>query len=150
MTPNDPFLTPLREAPQTEELREQLAALAHEQWSGWMRYLFEKCYSDHHGMAVVMPRESADRWRRQMNTPYAQLPEAEKDSDRKEADRVLALLPHLAAVESRLRALEAEMREELDFLNRTTARPNPARIVAWADKLTALLTPPGERQDEGK
>ena len=71
-------------------LREQLAALAHEQWSGWMRYLFSRCEPFRDGYRI--PHESALRWERQMSASYAELSEAEKESDRKEADRVLALL----------------------------------------------------------
>lgn len=81
----------VRERAQALELREQLAALAHEQWSGWMRYLFSKgCYTDMGD--YVIPKSSVLWWQRQMGTPYADLSEVEKDSDRKEADRVLALL----------------------------------------------------------
>ena len=81
------------------DLREKLAALAHEQWSGWMKYLFRQCregiYFDESGVAeaaVVIPHAAVERWKRQMNTPYADLPLEEKLSDREEADRVLALL----------------------------------------------------------
>jgi hypothetical protein len=38
-------------------------------------------------------------WQRQVGTPYADLSEAEKESDRKEADRVLAALREAAGVE---------------------------------------------------
>ncbi|HUU97488.1 MAG TPA: hypothetical protein VM487_17265, partial [Phycisphaerae bacterium] len=37
--------------------------------------------------------QDTDRWRGQMKRQYTDLCEDEKDSDRKEADRVLALLP---------------------------------------------------------
>jgi hypothetical protein len=73
-------------------LREQLVALMHDQWSGWLRYQWTRCTREDDGR-VIVPAEWADRWRRQMQTAYAELPEAEKDSDRAEADRVLALLP---------------------------------------------------------
>lgn len=76
-------------------LRERLAALAHEQWAGWMRYLFSRCEGPMptwESDGLLMPIEWVKRWERQMNTPYADLSEAEKDSDRKEADRVLAAL----------------------------------------------------------
>lgn len=80
------------------ELREVLAALAHEQWSGWMRYLFGKCSYTDMGDAVI-PKSSVLHWQRQVGTPYADLSEAEKESDRKEADRVLAALREAAGVE---------------------------------------------------
>jgi hypothetical protein len=72
-------------------MREALAALAHEQWSGWMEYLFSKSQDNADG-TVTIPAWAVERWKRQMTTPYAELPEAEKNSDRQEADRVLALL----------------------------------------------------------
>lgn len=79
--------------------REQLAEYAHEAWSGWMKYQFEKMTfrpvqhidGSSEGM-WVMPAWAVERWQRQMNTPYAELPESEKESDRKEADRMLAII----------------------------------------------------------
>lgn len=74
------------------DLREQLAALAHdEQWTGWMEYLFGLSRRNPDG-SVTIPAEHVARWMRQMATPYAQLSEQEKNSDREEADRVLALI----------------------------------------------------------
>ena len=70
--------------------RETLAALAHDQWSGWMRYLYGRCTS-HPGGALTIPAHWVARWQRQMNTDYDDLSEAEKESDRQEADRVLTL-----------------------------------------------------------
>lgn len=72
-------------------LREQLAALAHEQWCGWMRYMFGRS-SERIDGTVIIPRGLVERWTRQMETAYADLPEDEKKSDRTEADKVLALL----------------------------------------------------------
>ena len=77
----------LRQDPQVEAL----AALAHEQWSGWMRYLFAQFPKLYTGSRLI-PVEWATRWVRQMKTPYAELSETEKDSDRTEARRVLAVL----------------------------------------------------------
>lgn len=79
------------------ELREKLAALAHEQWSGWMEHVFRRCEAMPGTITgevapVVIPLWAVENWGRQMLTPYAELSEEEKDSDRKEADRVLKLL----------------------------------------------------------
>lgn len=77
----------------TDEFRERLAALCHEQWSGWMEYLFDDARgSASQTKAWTIHAKSCRRWRRQMSIPYADLSEAEKESDRKEADRFLALL----------------------------------------------------------
>jgi hypothetical protein len=76
-----------------QEIREALAAVAHSQWSGWMRYMFEKCVPvPGKDGGLYIPKEFVERWTRQMQTPYDDLPENEKESDRTEADMVLAVL----------------------------------------------------------
>jgi len=70
------------------DLTEKLADLAHRQWSGWMEYLFEKSTLNDDG-TVTIPKRAADRWKRQVETAYADLPEEEKESDREEARRVI-------------------------------------------------------------
>jgi hypothetical protein len=70
--------------------REALAALSHDQWRGWMRYLFSKCKVLPGGQ-VVIPADLVARWQRQMNTAYADLPANEKSSDQTEADRMIAV-----------------------------------------------------------
>lgn len=73
------------------ELREALADYAHHAWSGWMDYLFSKGIFHDDG-TWTMPKEFADRWRRQASTFYVDLPDSEKESDRKEADKMLDIL----------------------------------------------------------
>lgn len=75
----------------TDSVRETLAEYAHSAWSRWMTYLFEKSYRSNHG-EIEIPKSLVERWQRQMNTPYADLPESEKNSDRKEADKMLAIV----------------------------------------------------------
>lgn len=82
---------------EADDLRERLAEYAHEAWSGWMKYMLSKCEYRHQNepdgpRIAVIPAESLEHWQRQMNTPYADLPENEKESDRKEADEMLAIL----------------------------------------------------------
>lgn len=77
--------------------RELLASLAHEQWTGWMRYLFSQCAPDpiRGGCwdgGIIIPYEWVTRWRRQMGLLYCDLREDERNSDRHEADRVLNVL----------------------------------------------------------
>ena len=74
-------------------LREELAAYAHDTWSGWMRYMFSKVSNtvDQEG-AVTIPSQLARRWLRQMETAYADLPENERESDLKEADKIIQIL----------------------------------------------------------
>jgi len=75
------------------ELREQLAAIQHEIWSHWMEYLFSVTVSDGDGARI--PMDKAVRWHRQMRTDYADLTEKEKESDRDQADKVLAVIEGL-------------------------------------------------------
>jgi hypothetical protein len=75
------------------EMREKLAGYAHESWSGWMKYLFEKSQKNADG-TVTIPKWAVDRWERQAATPYCELPETEKISDRDEADKMLKITRH--------------------------------------------------------
>ena len=76
---------------QQPEIKEQLAEYAHNQWSGWMKYLFSKGEFNVDG-TWTMPKWAVERWTRQMNTDYKSLSEEEKDSDRREADGMLNIL----------------------------------------------------------
>jgi hypothetical protein len=71
-------------------IREQLAEYAHNAWSGWMMYLFEQTKSRADGSEVI-PLGLVKRWRRQLSTPYRLLPGDEQESDRAEADKILAI-----------------------------------------------------------
>ena len=73
------------------DLREGLAVYAHEAWSGWMAYLFSKCSAGEKG-TVIIPKWAVDRWQMQACTSYDDLPEDMKISDRKEADKIIAIM----------------------------------------------------------
>ena len=60
-------------------LRERLADVEHEQWAHWTKYMLDN-----------LTEKNIARWRTQIATPYSELTEKEKDSDREWADRVLA------------------------------------------------------------
>lgn len=108
------------------DTREQLAAYAHEAWAGWMKYLFEKGCSNNDGSFTIYPA-NVERWLRQMNTDYAELPETERESDRDEADKMLAI------VEFELAALRVAIAHYSGALEATAAlgsRPDAARAAA--------------------
>lgn len=73
-----------------DDLREDLAAVAHEMWSGWMEYMLRVVVDHNEGR--VSTRVKIERWRRQMETLYADLPSNEQESDREQADKMLAAL----------------------------------------------------------
>ena len=84
-------------------MKEKLADLCHEQWSGWMKYMFSKCFAekgqyDPETGNLIIPKWAVDRWRRQMTTPYAELSEEEKGSDRKEAEKFLSLMTRIPKI----------------------------------------------------
>ena len=67
---------------------ELIADVQHEIWSKWMRHLFKVSQGWIDG-SVSIPADKVNRWKYQMNTPYYELSENEKDSDRHQADLVI-------------------------------------------------------------
>lgn len=66
------------------KLQEVLAHQEHSRWSRWHKYLLS-CSSVNPDGSVTIPSTFAERWKRQCETVYTELPEEEKRSDRKEA-----------------------------------------------------------------
>lgn len=75
-----------------DELVEPLAAYAHTAWSGWMSYMLPKLHIIASEVCIATQESYLDRWARQMQTPYDQLSEQEKESDRQEARLILAIV----------------------------------------------------------
>ena len=98
------MIADLDDYPTTEQIAEALAALEHEQWAHWTRYMLgvlveplgmglnEARVKGIETKGMAKAREALERWRRQIETPYAELTEDEKDSDREWAQKVMALL----------------------------------------------------------
>ena len=75
-----------------DEYRERIAAVQHEIWSHWMSYLFSVCEVDDETGDAIIPAQYVERWQRQVRTDYANLTDKERESDRNQADKVLAEL----------------------------------------------------------
>lgn len=75
----------------SERQREALAEYAHEAWSRWMRHVFSKAEFNDQDQAVLSADE-VRRWQRQIATPYMELSNSEKESDRREADCILTII----------------------------------------------------------
>lgn len=73
------------------DLLEPLAEVAHQSWSDWMDYLFQMSRHNEDG-SVTIPVNLVERWQRQVATKYADLSELEKNSDRAQARRMIAVL----------------------------------------------------------
>lgn len=63
------------------ETVEKLAEIEHEQWAHWTSYMLDN-----------MSDKNVQRWRDQIKTPYNDLNETEKDSDREWARKALAAI----------------------------------------------------------
>jgi hypothetical protein len=76
--------------------KDEIADLCHQQWSLWMEHLFDKTFKDLDGLYdkengnLIIPKRFVERWKRQMNTPYSELSEEEKESDRREAEKFIS------------------------------------------------------------
>lgn len=74
-------------------LKEEFAAQAHDQWAHWMKYLFSKSIKNEDG-SVTIPKDLVDRWERQMNTSFFNLPTREQVSDYEQAEKFIKLLDY--------------------------------------------------------
>ena len=70
---------------------DQLAAIEHERWSHWQRYMHSKGKRKSDG-SLVIPPNLVEQWERQMNTEYQQLSEKEKKSDIEQVEKYLPLI----------------------------------------------------------
>lgn len=68
------------------DIMEKLAAKEHERWSDWQRYC-HKCGHHNPDGSITLDAGTVARWERQINTPYEDLSEAEKESDREQVRR---------------------------------------------------------------
>jgi len=70
---------------------EQLAAIEHERWSHWQRYVHNKAVRQSDG-SLLLPPDLVARWEKQIETSYTDLSEAEKESDREQVRKYLPLI----------------------------------------------------------
>ena len=73
------------------ELVEALADVEHQRWGDWQGYQHSICDegSDARGQygCLIIPAEKAEHWNRLIATPYQDLPEHSKQSDRDQVQR---------------------------------------------------------------
>lgn len=82
-----------RVAPLLNGLRDELAAIEHDRWGHWQRYMHSQCLPDKSRPgSLVIPAELVTRWEQQSNTHFSDLTAKEQDSDREQVDRYLPLL----------------------------------------------------------
>lgn len=64
-----------------DDVIQVLAAVQHEIWSHWMRYMFTCGETDVETGVWTMPAVKVERWKHQMETPYSDLSYNERMSD---------------------------------------------------------------------
>lgn len=84
------FTTFMRE--EREAFVEAGADLEHSRWARWQKYMHSKILPSAYDGIMEIGTELIDRWERQIKTPYSELSEKEKESDRKEVRQYLPLL----------------------------------------------------------
>jgi len=68
-----------------------LASNEHERWAHWQQYMHDQCTPNEDG-SLIIPAELVARWTEQIRTPYAELSETERESDREQVRRYLPLI----------------------------------------------------------
>lgn len=74
-----------------EELIELLASCSHDSWVRWMQYLLSRCIKNQDGSFTIFT-DFSERWAQQIATPYSDLSEQEKQSDRDEVAHILPII----------------------------------------------------------
>jgi len=74
-----------------EELFEKLADIEHQRWADWQKYVHSKCIKNSDG-TLIIPKWAVEQWERQINTPYSELIEDEKEKDREQVRRYWNLI----------------------------------------------------------
>lgn len=80
-----------------QELIEALAAIEHQRWSDWQKYVHEKALplnpaEPERPRDAWLSARDIEHWERLIATPYADLPEHSKQSDRDQVMRYLPLI----------------------------------------------------------
>jgi hypothetical protein len=73
------------------QLLEELAAIEHDRWAHWQRYVHDNGERQTDG-SILLPADLVERWERQINTAYNELSEQEKNSDREQVRKYFPLL----------------------------------------------------------
>lgn len=76
------------EAENSREMIEHLAEIEHERWAHWQSYLHQQGVLNDDG-SLTLPAELVSRWTRLINTPYPDLTQEERESDREQVRRYL-------------------------------------------------------------
>lgn len=77
-----------------EQSIDRLAAVEHERWAHWQRYMHENGTRLDDG-SLVLPAELVERWDEQIARPFHALSPEEQESDREQVRRYVPLVAEL-------------------------------------------------------
>lgn len=127
--------TPTNSTDDKDELIERLADIEHQRWADWQRWchtiLRDNNPSPEQG-------DILERWDRQIETPYSELSEKEKQSDREQVMRYLPIIEAYYAAKIK----EAEIRARIDATDRSIfaiGAYSKNEAMLWQKKLLADL-----------
>ena len=92
------------------------ANIEHDRWARWQKHLhsklkyweFDKSKGGNKMAMYVLDPADYERWSRQIDTPYSELSESEKESDREESRNYLPLIENLLEQERKRMSEEIE------------------------------------------
>lgn len=119
------------------DLREQLAALVHEQWSNWRQGVYQAARYGTGG--ITMSDEFADQWIEESIIKYRKLPDEQKGEWREEAEAILSLVDlHLTEAERAAGVLQEEREQAEERADRAQAVIDAVRDLI-AEQLPAEM-----------
>lgn len=105
------------DTPTIDELKEELAAIEHERWASWQKWMHEQAYHSTPNGGLVFDGEYIKHLEKQINTPYVDLSATEQASDMEQVDRYWPLIEQYIAT-SNAQALTKAERAELEMYRR--------------------------------
>jgi hypothetical protein len=109
-----------------EEFIEKGAALEHDRWAKWQKWMHGRVYDSSESInphLKVIPTEDFNRWERQIATEYEQLSDKEKESDRIEVRKYLPLIKDL------LTKKDQEHKAELEMIRQSFLETNIKELI---------------------
>jgi hypothetical protein len=73
------------------DLVDALAAIEHQRWSHWQRYMHDQATKQSDG-SLILPADLVSRWETQIRTGFESLSDKEKDSDREQVRKYLPVI----------------------------------------------------------
>lgn len=109
---NNPLINKIKES--EERATELFAEREHIRWAKWQNYLHTFLVWNENAQSYTLPQEKKEHWESQIRTPYSQLSEKEKDSDREQVKPYLNYIRSslISLLEENIVRLKAEIESE--------------------------------------